>query len=198
MYDGAMSRYWINDVIICHGSNCIPKPHSEQSASPSHSHRQRRKATYEDNARDNIQPERRHQRHDDIPKDMVREDRGKRKRLRLGQIAETLERKQERCNLQRVIISIPCKPQATSITDRHVNRDERKPNHRARVPPLASLRPVAERQDEAHNKQAEVEVVENHIGRVDALEVEFLILHRVGENGEGDVVIGLHRKKQGQ
>jgi hypothetical protein len=22
MYDGAMSRYWINDVIMCHGSNC--------------------------------------------------------------------------------------------------------------------------------------------------------------------------------
>jgi hypothetical protein len=22
IYDGAMSRYWINDVIICHGSNC--------------------------------------------------------------------------------------------------------------------------------------------------------------------------------
>ncbi len=22
MYDGAIKRYWIKDVIICHGSNC--------------------------------------------------------------------------------------------------------------------------------------------------------------------------------
>lgn len=44
-------------------------------------------------------------------------------------------------------------------THRHVDRDECKPNHRTRVPPLAALWPVAEGEDEAHDEQAEVCII---------------------------------------
>lgn len=31
MYEGAMRRYWMKDVIICHGSNCMGR---NQRAAP--------------------------------------------------------------------------------------------------------------------------------------------------------------------
>lgn len=42
---------------------------------------------------------------------------------------------------------------------RHVYRDDPEPDERPRVPPLGALRPVPEREDEAHDEHAEVEVL---------------------------------------
>lgn len=75
--------------------------------------------------------------------------------------------------------------------NRHVNRNTRKPNHSQGVTPLRSLRPVTERQDETHEKKAKIKVVDNDVEDVDALEVERRVFHRIREDVESDVIVGL-------
>ena len=64
MYDGAMSRYWMNDVIMCHGSNCGGDTCQRHGGDGN-----RRKRTHEDERSQDVQPERREQRDDDVPED---------------------------------------------------------------------------------------------------------------------------------
>ena len=49
--------------------------------------------------------------------------------------------------------------EVTGKTDRHIHRNDCEPNHRTRVTPLTTLRPVTEREDKAHDEQAEVCII---------------------------------------
>ena len=79
-------------------------------------------------------------------------------------------------------------------TDRHVNSDHRKPNNRHRVPPLAALWPVPQRQDKTHDQQAQVKVVQHDIDDADSGEIERLVFKRVREDRKRDVVAGLLKR----
>ena len=81
------------------------------------------------------------------------------------------------------------------VTDSHVNCDQSKPNHRRGVEPFRSLWSVTQRQDETCDEQADVEVVEDDVKDVDAFEVELISLHRLGQDRECDVEVGLHDVK---
>jgi hypothetical protein len=52
------------------------------------------------------------------------------------------------------------------------------------------LRPITEREEEAHDEQPEIEVVEDDVNDVDLRNVGF---ERLGENDEGNVVVTLMR-----
>jgi hypothetical protein len=59
------------------------------------------KKTHENNASDDVQPQRRQQRKHNIPKNRIRKNVAKRQRpIRFGEVLDTLERKKERCHLQ--------------------------------------------------------------------------------------------------
>ena len=74
----------------------------------------------------------------------------------------------------------------------HVDSDHREAEEGGRVEPLGALRAVAEREQEAGDDQAEVEVLENHVQDVDALaELERRVLHRLAQDDERDVVVAL-------
>lgn len=54
------------------------------------------------------------------------------------------------------------------------------------------MRPIAEREEEAHDEQPEIEVVEDDVKDADLRNVG---LERLGENDEGDIVVTLMRMK---
>jgi len=74
--------------------------------------------------------------------------------------------------------------------DGHVNRDEPEPDERERVAPFRPSGPITEREKEAHDEKAEIEVVEDQVEDADLGNVT---LERFGENDERDVVVALIR-----
>jgi hypothetical protein len=53
------------------------------------------------------------------------------------------------------------------------------------------LRAISESKDETHYQQTDVEVFQDKVCNVDSLEPEGGILHGVGQNPEGDIVVPL-------
>lgn len=59
------------------------------------------------------------------------------------------------------------------------------------VPALGPPRTIAEREKEAGEEEADVDVLADHVPDVDSLETERVIFDRRGEDDEEDVEIGL-------
>lgn len=90
MYDGAISRYWKNEVIMCHGSNWfIDREHDRC--------RHRRQCTYVNQGSKDVQPERSQERDDNIAEDCVgKKGRDGDRSMRLHYVVYALEGK-EKC-----------------------------------------------------------------------------------------------------
>lgn len=88
MYDGAMSKYCTNEVIICHGSNFSFVSNKTQKS----------QTTHKDQTRKNVQSQSSDQTQHNIPKNRVREKVGESQYslLFLSQLVKTFERQQER------------------------------------------------------------------------------------------------------
>jgi hypothetical protein len=73
----------------------------------------------------------------------------------------------------------------------HVNRNQRKPYKRRRIPPLTPLRPISKRQDEAHDEQTQVKVFQNNVDNLDTPDLERGILHALREDDKGNIIVSL-------
>jgi hypothetical protein len=74
-------------------------------------------------------------------------------------------------------------------SNRHVDRDDGESKDGSSIAPLASLRSITQTQEEAHDEKTEVEVLKNVVHVFDVLYLEGWILHCIGENDEGNVVV---------
>jgi hypothetical protein len=83
------------------------------------------------------------------------------------------------------------KKQQRDETHCHVNRDQRKPYKRRRIPPLTPLRPISKGQEEAHDEQSQVKVFQNNVDNLDTPDLERGILHALREDDEGKVIVSL-------
>lgn len=128
--------------------------------------------THEYQTGKDIQPQGSRQTQDDVPKNCIGEKilKGQTSLILLRELLQTLERQQQG-------------------RDRHIDRNEGKPDQGKGVPPFRTLRPITEGEDETHDEQAKIEVVDEDIGDVDAFEVESWVFKGGGEDREGDVVV---------
>lgn len=77
-------------------------------------------------------------------------------------------------------------------THGHINRKHRKSHKRERIPPLTPLRPIAQRQHEAHQQQTDVGVLQNRVDHFDCGAADHVgVFERVGEDEEGDEEVAL-------
>ena len=78
----------------------------------------------------------------------------------------------------------------------HVDRNHSKSEHSDRVEPLRTLRPIAEREQETHDKKAKIQIVENHVQHVDTTtKVKGWVFHGLAENHEGNVIVALDHER---
>jgi len=98
-----------------------------------------------------------------------------------------------RPNKRGINFEIRCR--LTPVTHRHVNRDNGEPDQRCRITPLAALRTVTKSEDETGDEKAEIEVVEDHVGDFNTMEVKRRVFHRFGEDGKCDVIISLDESR---
>ena len=132
-----------------------------------------KRRTHEKQTREDPQPQRGAQRYDDFRKDRVRKEGAEGNTpIIIRNALNPLDRQEERGK-------------------GHVSRDNREPYKCSRVSPLAALWTISQSQDETHEEEAKVEVVEDDIDDIDTGEIVAVVLQGVGQDGESDVIVCL-------
>lgn len=79
------------------------------------------------------------------------------------------------------------------IADRHVDGDDTEPNEGRSVSPLAPLRSITQRKEEAQDEKAKVEIVQYDVSDFDAFQPKVGLLQRCRQDDECNIVIGLQK-----
>lgn len=89
--------------------------------------------------------------------------------LIVNDVLNALDCKKDRCDLRKSHLnSSVCEAKKKKeITYRHIHRYNRKPNERACIRPFTALRSVTQSKDETHDKQAEIEIVDDEVEDLD-------------------------------